>query len=65
MSRSVFKKERTNAKEQKAIGEKKPETAYVPEGLASEESVQDLAVFHMDFSSKEDPATQCDERFSR
>ena len=42
--------------------EEKPEQkgAYVPKGLASEEGVEDLAVFHMDFSGKEDPVMrQC------
>ena len=29
--------------------------AYVPKSLASEKSVQNLAVFHMHFSGKKDP----------
>ena len=65
MSRSVLKKEWTSAKGQKANGGKKPETAYVPEGLASEESVQDLAVFHITFSVEEDPRRRKEDKSLR
>ena len=34
--------------------------AYVPKSLASKEGIEHLAVFHMDFSGKEDPVVrQC------
>ena len=62
-SRTVIPEEGACAHKAKKIDrEEKPEekSAYVPKSLASEEGVEDLAVFHMHFSGKEDPVMrQC------
>ena len=62
-SRAVIPAESACAHEAKKIDrEEKPEqkSAYVPKSFASEEGVEDLAVFHMHFSGKEDPVMrQC------